>query len=682
MNIISHFPDRIRRADRLLLVALIGLIALLPAQAEVAARAPAERAPNILIIVADDLGYTDLGSFGGEIPTPNLDRLALEGLRFSNFHTYPTCAPTRASLMTGVDNHVAGIGSQVPTPRQAGRQGYEGHLNDRVVTLAEILGPAGYHTYLSGKWHLGTTPETGPGARGFRDSFALLPGGASHFSDALPLHPAEPAVYLHNGKAVEKLPGDFYSTVAYTNWLLSWLERDAGSGQPFFAYLAYTAPHDPLQAPKEAIRRHRGKYDLGWERLREKRFEGLKAQGLIEDDGALPAWPASVPGWDDLSAEERALRARDMEIYAAMIDILDAQVGRVIDQLEESGELERTWIFFLSDNGANGLPVSIYPTHTSDFHAQFDNSLPNRGAMGSFVEPGSGWATASTAAFRLFKGFSTEGGIRTPAFVRPPGGMGEPGKISDAFVHVMDLAPSIIELAGQAHPSRVDVSLAPLTGRSILPMFGTQTAAQAFRDKVVGIGYELHGTRAFIRGDWKIIQMPLPIGSGRWELYNLSSDPGETTDLARKFPGITAQLKQDYAQYRAANGIIDDLPAALKRPYQIFLGLLIAAGALFAFMAAHNLLQSRRPIGQGAGLRAAVVALAICEIAGVAGLFSAYSREAAWLLTALGAIEILRRLLNGPHRWRALVPALAITALLLIEFLRSGYFLKSFLQGF
>lgn len=645
-----------------------------------AVRAPGP-APNILIIVADDLGYTDLGSFGSEIATPNLDRIAREGLRFSNFHAYSTCAPTRASLLTGVDHHVAGIGSQVPTPRQKGMPGYEGYLNERVETLAEILQPEGYRTYLSGKWHLGTTPQTGPGARGFQESFALLPGGASHFQDRLPLHPAEPAVYLHNGKVVDPLPEDFYSTVAYTDWMLSWLKRDAGTGKPFLAYLAYTAPHDPLQAPEDVIARHKGRYDLGWEHLREKRFAGLKAEGLASPNAELPPWPDAVPRWNELSAAERALKARDMEVYAAMIDVLDAEVGLVIDYLEATGELNNTWIFFLSDNGANGLPVTIYPTHTAGFHAQFDNRLSNRGAAGSFVELGSGWATASTAAFRLFKGFSTEGGIRTPAFVRPPGGMTSGSHVSDTFVHVLDIAPTVLELAGLAHPLSREPGRATFAGRSILPLFAAPAAAAALTSEVVSTGYELHGTRAFIRGDWKIIQIPLPLGSGKWELYNLASDPAETSDLAAKHPDILTELKASYAQYRDANGVIDDLPAALKQPYLIYHAVLYAVAVLVAATALYSLWQVRMAKTVSPPLRFVRAFLAVGALAGAAGLFTAHAQAAALVLIFVSSAEAARCLITGP-RLGAVISGLSVAGLLLIGFLRSEFFLERFLQGF
>ena len=240
---------------------------------------PRGERPNILLIVADDLGYTDIGAFGGEIDTPNLDRLAAEGLRLSNFHVLPTCAPTRAVLLTGVDNHRAGIGSQAITAEQEGKPGYEGYLNSSVATLPEVLGAAGYRTYHTGKWHLGHEESHGPHARGFDETFTLLAGGASHFADAAPLRPGSVATYLRNGRRAESLPDDFYSSRHYTDLLLEWMERDKNSERPFFAYLAYTAPHDPLHAPPAYIEKYQGRYDRGWEVLRRERFERLQERG-------------------------------------------------------------------------------------------------------------------------------------------------------------------------------------------------------------------------------------------------------------------------------------------------------------------------------------------------------------------------------------------------------------------
>jgi len=517
--------------------------------------------PNILLIVADDLGYTDIGAFGGEIDTPNLDRLAAEGLRLSNFHVLPTCAPTRAVLLTGVDNHRAGIGAQAITAEQEGEPGYEGHLNSRVATLPEVLRAVGYRTYHTGKWHLGHEENHGPHARGFDETFTLLAGGASHYADAAPLRPGSAAVYRRNGKLVESLPHDFYSSRHYTDLLLEWMERDKNNERPFFAYLAYTAPHDPLHAPPAYIEKYRGRYDRGWEVLRQERFDRLQESGLIPAHHQLPPWPSVVKRWDSLSGLEQANKARDMEVYAAMVDFMDEQIGRVYRWLEANGELDNTLIVFLSDNGANGFPSRLYPGHDDEYHARFDNSLENRGASGSFIVMGAGWATASTAAYRLLKGFSTEGGIRTPAIVRLPGGSSG-GEIHDAFVHVRDLMPTFLELANAQHPAREDSELATLAGNSLMPLFEGRVGSMYENE---GIGYELHGTRAYIKAGWKALQMPLPLGSGKWELYNLATDPAETKNLADKEPDKLAELVAEHMAYEKDQGVIYSLPSVLNR---------------------------------------------------------------------------------------------------------------------
>ena len=305
--------------------------------------------PNVLLIVADDLGYSDIGSFGGEIATPTLDKLAEEGLQLTNFHVLPSCSPTRSVLLSGIDNHRAGIGTmgELKTPEMEGHPGYAGYLNFEVAALPEVLKASGYHTYMAGKWHLGSEEETTPHARGFEETLALLPGGGSHWSDRRPLSPPQTMIYSRNGKPVESLPDDFYSTRDYTDILLQWIKQDHKDGKPFFAYLSYTAPHDPLHAPKEYIDKYKGKYDEGWDVLREVRLQRLKNLGIIGK--AVEPFPrlASVKAWDDMSDEERQNAARDMEVYAAMVDYMDEQIKRVIDYLKEIGEYDNTMVIFL-----------------------------------------------------------------------------------------------------------------------------------------------------------------------------------------------------------------------------------------------------------------------------------------------------------------------------------------------
>jgi arylsulfatase A-like enzyme len=644
---------------------LLGLLGLCLVCAGVRAEvlAPFEEAaarddrPNVLIIVADDMGFSDLGAFGGtEIQTPHLDDLASRGLRLANFHALPTCAPTRAVLLTGVDNHLAGIGSQLVSDAQRGQPGYEGFLNERVVTIAELLGAAGYRTYHSGKWHLGASPEYGPHARGFQESFALLPGGASHFADARPLHPAEPTVYVRNGSVVPELPADFYSTEYYTEQLLQWLQRDAASEQPFLAYLAYTAPHDPLHAPPASIAKYRGVYDEGYEVLRERRFRGLQAAGLIPASRALPPWPWYVPRWSSLTAEQKAASRRDMEIYAAMIDYMDAQVGRVLALLEAQGRLDNTLILFMSDNGANGAPAKVYPAHTRAFHATFDNSLANRGASGSFVSTGPGWATASTAAFSRFKFFLNEGGIRTLAMIKPPLPAAGAG-VSHEFAHVRDIVPTVLELAGLVHPAAHNSQLALPQGRSLLPLLQGRPEELAAKRPV---GYEVHGARAYIDGDWKALYQPVGLGSGQWQLFNLADDPAEQQDLGTRHPKKLAELRAAQAQYERDSGVVYSLPKPVAQAQRLFLLLLGVSGLLLVWLhLSQRPRHQARPLGWLLGL---------CKAALLASTFSSW-RDSALVMLLLVAVLEPALYWRELGRWPLLLQRVLLLALLLATLL-------------
>lgn len=512
--------------------------------------------PNILLIVADDLGYSDIGPFGGEIKTPALDKLAKQGLMLTNFHVLPTCSPTRSVLMSGTDNHIAGLGSmgEIVSEKQKGQPGYEGYLNDRVAHLPSILKDGGYRTYMSGKWHLGHEKEHRPYARGFQETFALLPGGGSHYADKRPLSPPQVMVYSRNGEAVETLPEDFYSSRNYTDYLLEWLERDKNQNRPFFAYLSYTAPHDPLHAPKEYIKKYKGKYDDGYKKLREKRLESLRRLGIFDENTSLYPW-AGMPTWDQLSESQKAESARDMEVYAAMIDYMDEQITRVFDWLDKNGQMKNTLIVFFSDNGANGAVPTAYPGQTQEFLNGFDNSLENRGLKDSFIEQGPAWATASMSPRRLFKAFTTEGGIASPCIIKLPGSMAQDGRVLHAFTHVSDIMPTLLELTGINHPSITNTEKPRMMGKSLLPLLLGQTAGIHSNE---GIGYELHGLCAYIKGDWKILRLPKPFGTGDWELFNLRHDPAESHDLSDEKPEKLSELVSAWEKYSKDVGVVYD----------------------------------------------------------------------------------------------------------------------------
>jgi len=516
------------------------------------------RQPNILLIVADDLGFSDIGSFGGEIATPTLDRLADEGLQLSNFHVLPTCSPSRSVLLSGTDNHVAGLGTmgEIKTPEMEGHPGYAGYLNFEVAALPEVLQAGGYHTYMAGKWHLGHEKDTLPHARGFDETFALLPGGGSHWGDMKPLSPPQTMIYSRNGQKVESLPDDFYSTTYYTDTIINSIDHSKDDDKPFFAYLSYTAPHDPLHAPKAYIDKYRGKYDEGWDVLREQRLQSLKALGIVHKDAKSFPRLESVKPWNEMSIEERADASRDMEVYAAMIDYLDEQIARVFDYLKEIGEYDNTMIIFLSDNGANGFLPTAYPGQTDEFLNSFDNNLDNRGLVNSFIEQGPGWAQVSMAPSRMFKAFTSEGGIRAPLLVKLPGAMPNAGTMNHSFFHIRDIMPTILDVAGiELTQSINDRPVVPMLGDSVLDLFsGNAKSPYAGADQV---GYELFGMKALFDGDWKILWMPPPFGPGDWQLYKLSEDPGELTDLSDRQPDRLVKMIAKWEQYKEENRVLD-----------------------------------------------------------------------------------------------------------------------------
>jgi arylsulfatase A-like enzyme len=514
--------------------------------------------PNILLIVADDLGYSDIGSFGGEIATPTLDKLAKEGLQLSNFHVLPSCSPTRSVLMSGMDNHQAGLGTmgEIKTPEMEGHPGYAGYLNFEVAALPEVLKAEGYHTYMAGKWHLGHEKETSPYARGFEETFILAPGGGSHYNDRKPLSPPQTMIYRRNGEEVKSLPDDFYSTKYYTDSLLKWIKDGHKDGRPFFAYLSYTAPHDPLHAPKEYIEKYKGKYDGGWDVLREKRLQGLKNLGIIHKDAkSFPRLP-SVKAWDKMSAEERAEAARDMEVYAAMVDYMDEQIKRVIDCLKEIGEYDNTLIIFFSDNGANGHPNTVYPGQTEKYLNSFDNSLENRGLKNSFIEPGPGWSQASMAPSRMFKTFTSEGGIKTPMLVKLTGKRANAGTMNHSFFHVRDIMPTILDFTGVTHSEQFSGrKVRPMQGKSVLDLLEGKVGTPY--TEASQVGYELFGLKAYFVGDWKILWMPKPFGPSEWELFNLKQDPAELNDLSKQHPDKLKELTTLWEQYKIDNKVLD-----------------------------------------------------------------------------------------------------------------------------
>ncbi len=523
------------------------------------------RQPNVLVIVADDLAFSDLGAFGGEIDTPNLDALAKEGIRFTGFHTAPTCSPSRAMLLTGTDSHRAGFGTMAErvAPNQKGKPGYEGYLRPDVVTLAERFAAAGYRTMMAGKWHMGLAPQQDPHARGFQQSFALLQGPHNHYGldfaadlSKAPEQNTGGAVYTENGVRLARLPQDFYSSDHFTSKLLEFLGPRGGEPRPFFAYLAFSAPHWPLQAPREIIEKYNGRYDQGYDRLRERRLARQAKLGLLAP-GTPVAQMAMTRRWDRLTPEQRKLAARDMEVYAAMVDRLDQNVGRVIDELRRSGELNDTLILFLSDNGPEGRDTAT----TKEMPANADNRLENRGNATSYFGYGPGWAQAGSAPSWLLKYYATEGGTRNAAFLRFPS-LGRSGEISTALLSVMDVTPTLLELAG------IPLTDGRFQGRAVEPVRGRSWVPYLTgrREYVYGpddaIGTEVFGSRSLRQGDWKITDT----GNGAWRLFDVARDPGETHDLAAEMPDRLKQLEAAWGSYARDVGVVAPPMPVLPQP--------------------------------------------------------------------------------------------------------------------
>ncbi|RYP34126.1 hypothetical protein DL767_004461 [Monosporascus sp. MG133] len=550
-----------------------------------------DKRPNFLIALADDLGFSDVGAFGGEINTPHIDKLAKDGIRFTDFHAAAACSPSRAMIMTGTDHHIAGLGNLIEwtnisgqndpngtmsTAVQRGMPGYEGYLNERVAALPEILRDAGYHTLMSGKWHLGLTPERSPKARGFERSFAHLPACSNHYAyepqlegmDQIPEFMTMSFIALHNedGEYVKKLPEGWYSSNGYGDKMLSYLKdwKESADERPFFAYLPFTAPHWPLQAPQEYIKKYRGMYDDGPDALRLKRLQRLKELGLVPQDvEPHPVVADEVKEWNDMTDEEKASSCRAMECFAGMVECIDVNVGKVVDYLEEIGELDNTFVCFLSDNGAEGAAYEAYPivrgTMIQHLKKYYNNHIDNLGNGDSFIWYGPRWAQAATAPSRLYKAYTTEGGVRVPYVMKPPAsfsGQIPAGSITHQFATVMDLAPTILDMAGVKHPAPTyqGREVVTMRGKSMVPYL--QKKADSIHEKDFINGWETCGRAACRKGDWKIVFIPKPKGPEKWQLYNLAKDPGEIHDLSEQEPERLKELIKLWDQYVLETGVI------------------------------------------------------------------------------------------------------------------------------
>lgn len=546
--------------------------------------------PNFIVIVADDLGFTDTSAYGGEINTPNLQKLSEDGLRFVDFHTASACSPTRSMLLSGTDNHIAGLGQMHEFAQRIpelfeGKPGYEGYLNFKVAALPEILEKSGYYNFISGKWHLGLSPEHWPTKRGFHKSFTLLPGAGNHYKyfpkdeQNQYLNFLSP-IYEENGTRLDPavdIPDNYYSTDYFTNKFIEFLNSEEREDKPFFGLLTYTAPHWPYQAPKDAISKYKGVYNGGPKELRKKRLENAIKLGILPE-GIEPHQVVTQreKEWKDLSEQEQAIECRVMEIYSAMVEIMDSNIGRVIEEIEKLGERDNTFILFMSDNGAEGMMMEALSTNAERFKyfvsKYYNNKFDNLGNKDSFVWYSDQWAQAATAPYYMYKMWASEGGIRCPLILSYPDLLAKEnrGKIKKSFVTVMDILPTILELANIEHPAP------DFDGRKVVPVRGASLVdylknnVDFVHDDEKVTGWELFAQQAIRKGKYKALYIPKPLGTDKWQLFDLSLDPGETNDLSSIHPDILDELINHWSEYVAETGLVectDVFYEALKGEY-------------------------------------------------------------------------------------------------------------------
>jgi arylsulfatase A-like enzyme len=490
--------------------------------AGLARAAPAKR-PNIVVIMADDMGYSDLGCYGSEISTPNLDRMAARGIRFTHFTNSARCCPTRAALLTGLYQHQAGVGMMV---NDLGKPSYQGYLNDRCVTIAEALRPAGYRTLMAGKWHVGEDRPHWPTDRGFERYFGLVSGASNYF------RLDQGRKMALNDKPYTPEGGDFYMTNAFTDHALKFVDELGRGSDPFFLYLPFTSPHWPLHALQDDIAKYRGKYRMGWDELRQRRYRRMLELGVIDKRWPLTPRDPEVSAWAE-AKDQDDLDLR-MAVYAAQIECMDRNIGRLLAKLGEIGAEDNTLVLFLADNGG--------------CHEVVDRGTKGAaaGTPDSYLSYGRGWANASNTPFRLFKHWVHEGGISTPLIAQWPARIGKGGQLTHQFGHVIDLMATAVDAAGARYPETHNGRpVTPLEGRSLVPIFDGRT-----RDPNRAVFWEHAGNRAVRQGKWKLVSRY----PDRWELYDMEADRSEMNDLAAKMPGRAGELEKLYSQWAARAG--------------------------------------------------------------------------------------------------------------------------------
>lgn len=508
--------------------------------------------PNIVVILLDDVGIMDLGAYGGEAATPNMDALAQRGMMFTNYHTSPVCAPSRAMLLTGSDSHLTGV-PNIPEFLTADHQrqpGYQGTLNTKVKTVATRLKEVGYNTYVAGKWHLGHAESNLPSNRGFDRTFILDSSGGDNYDNKgyLPIKPT--SEWYQDGKIVP-LPKDFYSSKTHVDKMIEFMEAEKAKDQPFFAYFPSQAVHMPLQAPKEFVAKYRDTYKAGWLALRKQRFQKAKQLGIIPQNMILGDMLPVLRKWDKLSEADQQEAINDMAVHAGMLEAVDYHIGRYIDYLKKKGLYENTIFIVTSDNGPEGgFPPGVSIMKPWMLWQGYHRDANRLGEDGYYGAIGTEFASATASPFAFFKTYTGEGGLRVPFVIS---GKNIPKGQNNAFTMVTDITPTILEIAGVNTtnlPSEV-----PITGKSMQPLLTGEVDRIYADDEPVGI--ESAGSSALFKGDWKIMRNAKPHGDLVWRLYNIAIDPGETNDLSKEEPEIFAELIRDYADYTQKYGVLE-----------------------------------------------------------------------------------------------------------------------------
>ena len=534
----------------------------------------ASNRPNIVFLLADDLGYTDIAPYGSEVKTPALSKLAEAGIRFTNYHTAANCAPSRAMLLTGVNNHLAGIPNipEMLAPEQMVHENYQGVLGDNVVTIATLLEGSGYHTYMAGKWHLGAEPGKLPSQRGFERTVALMDSGADNWEQRPYLPIYDEANWFADGKRFE-LPDDFYSSRFLIDKTIEFIDNNLDDGKPFFAYVPFQAVHIPVQAPQEYIDRYMGVYDEGWDQLRQTRHDRAVELGILPEAVSMNRMSTTVD-WETLSPDRKRYEAKRMAVYAGMIEAMDANIARLVAYLESRGQIDNTIFVFTSDNGAEGSGAqdpTAFPGNIL-LSSAYDTDYETLGLKGSFNSISPGFTSAAVSPLSYYKFYVGEGGLRVPLIISG-GPVSDPPAQTAAFAWATDIAATILGFA------RVDTPNGRYAGKPVLPITG-KDLSPILRGEVDGVyeetdtvGYELTGHSALFRGNYKLVRNLQPLGDGEWRLYNIVRDPGEVEDLKAEMPDRLKTMLADYALFEEENGV-EPIPPGYSRTRQLVINML------------------------------------------------------------------------------------------------------------